>query len=70
MTKEERITFLKQAIETARVMAGLNLTVYNGKIGFVDQEERKIVALWSPEFSIPEQSEGKVIDFPAKEENT
>lgn len=38
-------------------MLGLNLCVYDGKIGFVDQKQSKIVALWEPKFQGREDKE-------------
>lgn len=52
MTTQERVTNMKLAIEVIAAQYGLNLTVYDGKIGFVDQEQKKIVALWTPEFKL------------------
>lgn len=49
---EQRVLKLKQLIEMSAVACGLNLTVYEGKIGFVDQEQQKIVALWGPEYTM------------------
>lgn len=43
---------LKKDIERACIKRGLNLAVHDGKIGFVDQEEMKIVMLWNPEYKI------------------
>lgn len=43
---------LKEDIEKACIKRGLNLTICNGKLGFVDQSERKIVMLWNPEYKI------------------
>ena len=57
MTTQERVTNMKLAIEVIAVQYGLNLTVYDGKIGFVDQEQKKIVALWTPEYTLPTESE-------------
>lgn len=51
-TVEERVLKLKSLIEMAAVACRLNLTVYEGKIGFVDQEQQKIVALWGPEYNM------------------
>ena len=51
-TVEERCVRLKKLIEMSAVACGLNLTVYDGKIGFVDQEQQKIVALWGPEYTM------------------
>ena len=57
MCIEDRVVMMKLAITQAALNLGLNLTVYDGKIGFVDQEQKKIVALWSPNFSLPKESE-------------
>lgn len=46
---------LKADITIACIKHGLNLTIHDGKIGFVDQESKIIVALWEPEFSIEEE---------------
>ncbi len=43
---------LKEDIEKACIKRGLNITIYNGKLGFVDQRKRKIVMLWSPEYKL------------------
>ena len=62
MTTQEKVIKLKKAIEKAAIKDGLNLTVYDGKIGFVDQEQKKIVALWTPEHKLSEKKyteEGK-----------
>lgn len=45
---------LKEDIEKACIKRGLNITIYNGKLGFVDQSKRKIVMLWSPEYKLNE----------------
>lgn len=52
MTTKERVIEMKNGIEILAVQYGLNLTIHDGKIGFVDQEQKKIVALWSPEFTL------------------
>lgn len=57
MTTEEKVIAMKEAIVSMARIYGLNLTVYAGKIAFVDQEQRKIVALWSPKFTMPNESE-------------
>ncbi len=57
MTAQERATNMKLAIEVIAVQYGLNLTVYDGKIAFVDQEQKKIVALWTPKYTLPTESE-------------
>lgn len=59
MNTQDRVIMMKLAITQAAMDFGLNLTVYDGKIGFVDQEEKKIVALWTPDFSLPKESEGE-----------
>ena len=57
MTTQERVIAMKQEIEQVAIKYGLNLTVCEGKIGFVDQELRKTVALWSPKFKLPREGE-------------
>ena len=52
MTTREKVIEMKKEIEQAAIRYGLNLTVYDGKIGFVDQKEKKIVALWTPEYKL------------------
>lgn len=52
MTTREKVIKMKKKIEKIAIKYGLNLTVYDGKIGFVDQEQRRIVALWTPEFEL------------------
>ena len=49
---QERAVMLKREIEEACIRHKLNLTVHDGKIGFVDQEERKIVGLWEPMYGL------------------
>ena len=51
---QKRAVELKKDIEDACIRHTLNLTVHDGKIGFVDQEERKIVCLWNPEYNLGE----------------
>ncbi len=50
MTTQEKVIKIKKNIVNACVKYGLNLTVYDGKIGFVDQKAKKIVALWTPQY--------------------
>lgn len=57
MTTREKVIEMKKEIESIAIEYGLNLTVYDGKIGFVDQEQKKIVALWTPEFKFPTENE-------------
>lgn len=52
MTIKEKVIKMKEDIKWIAVKYGLNLTVYDGKIGFVDQKAKKIVALWTPEFKL------------------
>ena len=52
MSIEEKVIKMKEDIKWIAVKYGLNLTVYDGKIGFVDQKAKKIVALWNPEFKL------------------
>lgn len=60
MNTQEKVNAMKEGIELLAVQYGLNLTVYDGKIGFVDQEQKKIVALWTPEFCLPGEWEWKI----------
>ena len=52
---QERAVKMKEKIEEAAVQFGLNLTIYEGKIGFVDQEQKKIVLLWEPSYTMEEK---------------
>lgn len=58
--KEERIRAvkLKEIIETACKYYGMNLTIYDGKIGFVDPGSKKIVMLWGAEYKMNVGDEG------------
>lgn len=58
MSVHDRVIAMKQKIEQAAIECGLNLTVYDGRIGFVDQDQMKIVALWNPEHSLRELEGG------------
>jgi hypothetical protein len=55
MTTKEKVIEMKKEIEQLAIEYGLNLTIYDGKIGFVDGE--KIVALWTPEFKSKENED-------------
>lgn len=46
-----RCAELARLIEEDCKRCGLNLTVYDGKIAFVDQKEMKIVAVWNPAYT-------------------
>ena len=52
MNSRERAMALKNKIEAACIEYGLNMTIYDGKIGFVDQDARKIVAVWTPDYRL------------------
>ena len=47
---QKRALNLKQEIEEACIRNNLNMTIYDGMIGFVDQKQRKIVMVWNPEY--------------------
>lgn len=49
---QRRAKILQEQIECLCIFAGLNLTVYDGCIGFVDQKENKIVMTWKPEYTM------------------
>lgn len=51
MTVNERVLMCVRKIEKACLQCELNLTVYDGKIAFVDQEQWKIVAVWNPKYT-------------------
>ncbi|WP_288774581.1 hypothetical protein [uncultured Eubacterium sp.] len=51
---QKKAVELQKEIETACVRYGLNLTIYDGKIGFVDQANRKIVMLWDAKYKVRE----------------
>lgn len=50
---QKKALMLKEDIEQACIRRGLNLTIHDGKIGFVDQQEKKIVMLWDPIYTVP-----------------
>ena len=52
---ERRVNQMVTDIERAGIKNRLNLTIYEGKIAFVDQEQRKIVALWEAKYKMPEK---------------
>lgn len=52
MTTKEKVIKFKEIIVNGAIECGLNLTVYEGKIAFVDQKKKKIVALWTPEYKL------------------
>ena len=59
MTTREKVIEMKKEIENIATHYGLNLTVLDGKIGFVDQDAKKIVAVWNPEYNLQTESEGE-----------
>ena len=50
---QRKALMLKEDIEKACLRRGLNLTIHDGKIGFVEQQEKKIVMLWDPIYTVP-----------------
>ena len=55
--EQKKAVKLKEEIESACIQQGLNLTIYDGGIGFVDPKENKIVMVWRPQFK-----SGKVME--------
>ena len=47
---QKRALNLKQEIEEACIRNNLNMTIYDGMIGFVDQSQWKIVMVWNPKY--------------------
>lgn len=58
MTKEERVCGMIAKIQEAVIEFGLNIAIVEGKIGFVDQEEGKIIALWRATHKLDELESG------------
>lgn len=56
MKTEQKVIKMKRKIEKIAIKYGLNLTVYDGKLGFVDQKEKKIVALWTPSYKLENEN--------------
>lgn len=54
----DRAEMLRDHIEIACIVCGLNLAVHDGKIAFVDQKNRKIVGLWEPKYTMPDEKGG------------
>ncbi len=50
--KQKKAEELIRLIKMACVACGLNLTVYDGKIGVVDQEAGKIIVVWEPQYQM------------------
>lgn len=59
MTTNEKVIKFKEIIERGAIEYGLNLAIYDGKIAFVDQKEKKIVALWTPEYKLSDTEDKK-----------
>ena len=57
--KRQSAMMLMKDIEKACIKRGLNLTIYDGKIGFVDQQAGKIIMLWNPEYRLGQRSNKK-----------
>lgn len=51
MTTQEKVIGMKNEIVQSAIKYGLNLTIYEGNIAFVDQREGKIVAVWKPQYT-------------------
>lgn len=59
MTKEERVKGMIDRIQAAAIEFGLNIAIVEDRIGFVDQKEGKIIALWGATHKMSElQGEG------------
>lgn len=59
MTKEERVNGMIDRIQAAAIEFGLNIAIVEDRIGFVDQKEGKIIALWGATHKMSElQGEG------------
>ena len=58
---QSRAQTLQNQITMLCILNGLNLTVYNGNIAFVDQDMKTIVAEWAPQY--------KMSDIPEKEDS-
>ena len=52
---------LQKEIERACVRSGLNLTIYNGGIGFVDPTEKKVVMTWKPYYKATEKGKTECV---------
>lgn len=49
---QKKAVKLQKEIGDACVRYGLNLTIYDGKIGFVDQTNKRIVMLWNANYKV------------------
>ena len=57
-----RVKHLKDLITASCVICKLNLTIYDGKLGFVDQRSKRIVAVWSPAYTLKDNETEANID--------
>ncbi len=57
MEMKQRVQHLIADVERACIKYKLNMTIYDGKLAFVDQESRHIVATWGPQFKLSEEPE-------------
>ena len=55
--EQKKAVKLKEEIERACIRQGINLTIYDGGIGFVDPKENKIVIVWRPKFESDDTQE-------------
>lgn len=53
MTTIERVIEMKKEIVRSAIKYGLNLTIYEGNIAFVDQLHGRIVGVWKPQYTLP-----------------
>ena len=47
---QKRAVKVKEEIERVCIKQGINLTIYDDGIGFVDPKENKIVMVWRPSY--------------------
>lgn len=52
---QKKVSALVADIQVACAKHDLNMTLYDGGIGFVDQKSRTIVAIWKPTFTLPQE---------------
>ncbi len=57
MEMKQRVQHLIADVERACIKYKLNMTIYDGKLAFVDQESRHIVATWGLQFKLSEEPE-------------
>ena len=59
----KRCIIFKKLIEKSAELVHLNLCVHEGKIGFVDQERWRIVAVWEPMYHRPSDDENDAEEY-------